>query len=368
MKILYLNLTSGIAGDMLLAAVISSGAVSENFLNKKFHALRRLGVKPPYIKVKKDLTRHPPAFSLIVPDDYHFESPYAIRRIIERFPSDKSVRDFALNALDELISAEARVHKIPRSKVHFHQLNSKDTLIDILGFAIALNEISPDKVIATPLNIGRPNPATLEIIRRARHTKIPVYSDCPDFELATPTGTAILKTMKPEFSDLGSVEVKSYGFGAGLARIPSRHNILRLIIAGDETHAPRFSGKKFSPTGNSNLILIETNIDDMPPEKFPSVTDGILRLGALDVWLENILMKGGRPAVKLCALVRGGGGGGGESAAQLEEVSFFILKNTTSAGVRFTPYSRLSLPRIESRLVKKYRLPDGKTRTKPEMR
>ncbi len=340
---------------MFLAALISSGAVSENFLNKKFSPLSRQGIRPPYIKVKRNNHFHPPAFSLAVPDDYHFESPFDIERIIKKFPSEKPVRDFALLCLEKLIRAESRVHKIPTKKVHFHQLNSKDTLIDILGAAIALSEISPDKIIASPLNLGRPNPAALEIIKSAH---IPSYSDCPDYELSTPTGVAILSALKPSFESLGAIEVCSYGFGAGTTEIPTRRNdnILRVIIGKTESHTPRFSDGKLTRT-NEPLVLIETNIDDMLPEKFPSVQDGLIRLGALDAWLENIIMKHGRPAVKLCVLVR---------RNDLERFSFFILKNTTTSGVRFTPYSRLSLPRFQTKNFKKILLPDGKIRQKAE--
>lgn len=367
MKILHLNLSNGIAGDMILAALVSAG-VPKKFLEKALAPLTRLGVSAPHVRFASVEKNGLPALSVSVPGDFHFENPSHIARVIKKLPASRHsggisdgtfalARKTALRALDLLVSAESRAHKIPRDRVHFHELNSKDTLIDILGAAIALAYLAPDKIIATPVNIGRANPAALSILKTAG---IPVYSDEPSRELATPTGAAILAAFSPSFERLCAVEIISFGAGAGSSNIPGRDNILRVIVGQTETHAPRFARNNFSKSAPPQpVILVETNIDDMSPELYPSVQSRLIESGALDAWLENIIMKRGRPAVKLCCLAR---------PADIERISFFILKNTTSSGVRFVPYSRVSLPRAESAVMKKYRLPDGDTRVKPERR
>ncbi|MDI6756478.1 MAG: LarC family nickel insertion protein [Endomicrobiia bacterium] len=367
MKILHLNLSNGIAGDMILAALVSAG-VPKKILEKFLEPLSRLGVDAPHAQFVRVEKSGLPALSVSVPGDFHFENPSHIARVIKKLTASRSsggisagtaaaARKTALGALDLLVSAESRAHKIHRSRVHFHELNSKDTLIDILGSAFALAYLAPDKIIATPVNIGRANPAALSILKTAG---IPVYSDEPSRELATPTGAAILAAFSPSFENLPAVEVISFGGGAGSSVIPGRDNILRVIVGQTETHSPHFGRNNFSNTAPLQpVILVETNIDDMNPELYPSVQRRLIESGALDVWLENIIMKHGRPAVKLCCLAR---------PADIERVSFFILKNTTSSGVRFVSYSRVSLPRRQSAVMKKYRLPDGKIRIKPERR
>ncbi|PKN02266.1 MAG: hypothetical protein CVU77_00255 [Elusimicrobia bacterium HGW-Elusimicrobia-1] len=365
MKILHLNLSNGIAGDMTLAALVSVG-VPRSALSKALSPLSRIGIPAPHLRFSSVEKHHLPALSVSVPGDFHFKNPRAIARVIKKLPAVRGTglgagavaraKKTALRALDMLVEAEARAHRVACDAVHFHELNSKDTLIDILGSALALEYISPEKITSTPVNIGRANPAALSILKTAA---IPVYSDEPSRELTTPTGAAILAAFSPSFEPLGAVEILSFGGGAGTCEIPGRDNILRVIVGQTETHSPRFLPAISDKAAPRPIILVETNIDDMNPEIYPSIQSRLIEAGALDAWLENIIMKHGRPAVKLCCLAR---------PADVERLSSIIIENTTSNAVRFTDYSRISLPRSISSRKKALSLPSGRRREKPENR
>lgn len=366
MKILHLNLSNGIAGDMTLAALVSAG-VPRNALSKALSPLSRIGVPAPHLRFSSVEKNRLPALSVLVPGDFRFKNPKAIAQVVQKLPAVRvaglgaeavaRAKKTALRALDMLVEAEARAHGISRAAVHFHELNSKDTLIDILGSALALEYLSPEKITSTPVNIGRANPAALSILKTAG---IPLYSDEPSRELATPTGAAILAAVSPSFEPLGAVEILSFGGGAGTCEIPGRDNILRVIVGQTETHAPRFARDNFTKSAPPQpVILVETNIDDMNPELYPAIQNRLIESGALDAWLENIIMKQGRPAIKLCCLSR---------PADIEKLSSIIIEDTTSAAVRFTEYSRISLPRSVSSREKVLSLPSGKRRVKSESR
>jgi hypothetical protein len=365
MKLLHLNLSNGAAGDMLLAALVSAGVPRKSLINA-LRPLSRIGVPAPHVRFLSVEKRHLPALAVSVPGDFHFKDPLEIAQIIKKLPIARGAglgasafaraKITALRALDMLVDAESRAHKIPRAKVHFHELNSKDTLIDILGSALAIEYMAPDKITSTPLNIGRANPAALYILKTVG---IPVYSDEPRHELATPTGAAILAAISPSFEALGALEILSFGGGAGTSQIPGRDNILRVIVGQTETHSPRYLRSISGKPAPRPIILMETNIDDMNPELYPSIQTKLIETGALDAWLENIIMKHGRPAVKLCCLSR---------PADMEKLSSIIIENTTSNAVRFTDYSRISLPRGFSGGKKVLSLPDGGRREKSEQR
>jgi len=284
-----------------------------------------------------------------------------IVRIIGRSGLDDGVKERALAIFETIARAESRVHATPVEKVHFHEVGAVDSIVDIVGAAIAFEELAIDEVAASPLNLGSgsvqtehgvlpvPAPATALILEG-----VPTYSEGAGRELTTPTGAAILKTLAGKFGPQPLMTVKKTGHGAGGAELAGRPNILRLFI-GETEGAP----------GETRLMELQTNIDDMNPQIYPLVSEMLFKAGALDVFITPIQMKKGRPASLLTVLCPPGASG------KLEQI---IFKNTSTLGIRRLEVSRVCLERGYAQVKTRYGpvqvkiglLPGGASKSAPE--
>jgi uncharacterized protein (TIGR00299 family) protein len=227
---------------------------------------------------------------------------------------------------------------------------------------IGLDILGIKKIYSSPLNLGSgtiktehgiipvPAPATVELLKG-----VPVYSSDIKFELTTPTGAVLISSLASGFGPLPEMNILKTGCGAGNKDIKDRPNILRLFI-GDEAKKKKV---------DNEIAVIETNIDDMKPEVYEYVMDKLFKAGALDVFLTQIIMKKGRPAVKLTVL---------SEEAKKDKMISIILKETTSIGLRFYNAGRKVLQReiksVETKYgvirVKESRLGDEIVRVSPE--
>ncbi len=168
---------------------------------------------------------------------------------------------------EAIASAEARVHGTTIDHIHFHEVGAIDSIVDIVGSAIALDLLGVDRFVSSPVPTGRgkvriahglcavPTPGTLELLKG-----IPLADSDVEFELTTPTGAALLKCVVDEFGPLPPVVVRSIGYGAGTKDFPDRANVLRVIV-GEATSADA------SHRGDQDrVILLETNLDDVTAE------------------------------------------------------------------------------------------------------
>jgi uncharacterized protein (TIGR00299 family) protein len=245
--------------------------------------------------------------------------------------------------MKSLFQTEAKVHGTSLGKVHLHELGAVDCLVDVFGTLIALRLLGVEAVYSSPVNLGGgtvqtnhgvlpvPAPATAELLRR-----IPVYSSGIPFELTTPTGAALLKSLSQAFGDMPAFVPELIGIGAGNRNIEGTANVLRVWIGekSDEEHA-----------GRETITMIETNIDDMSPQVYEYVMDRLFQKGALDVYTTQILMKKSRPAIKLSILCR---------RSERDELTRTVLQETTSIGVRYCEMSRAVLGRRYMQVVTKY--------------
>jgi len=215
MKIAYINCAGGVAGDMILAALFGLGFSPEK-VEKKIKAALPPGCPDWKLLVKDSEVNHLPGKKVRIVGEGHWQSPSEMKKIISGIGLASKVKKLAGKILQTLITAEARVHRIKTKDVHFHEINSIDTLIDILGAAYLLNELSPEKIICSAINLGRPAPATLEIVRM-RH--ITVFSSNPRQEMATPTGLAIVANVVDDFGDMPKVKILGAGYGIGTKKI-----------------------------------------------------------------------------------------------------------------------------------------------------
>lgn len=333
MRIAYFDCFSGISGDMTIAAFLDAG-LSFAALTKQIAKLKLKGYELKKSKAVRGVLAGT-KFDCIARDDSSnsHRSLKEILGIIDKSSLAERVKKTALDIFTKIGEAEAKAHGIGRnSDIRLHELGGIDSIIDIVGTAIAIDELGIDEVYASAISLGRaaintkhglmpvPAPATLELLKGAP-TKI---SDV-ESELVTPTGAGILRALSKGFGPSPQMEVDRIGYGAGSRELPGLPNMLRIII-----------GNAVRSFDEDRVVVIETNIDDMSPQSFEYLFERMLGVGALDVYTTNIQMKKSRPAFKLTVLAE---------PRDLERISRAIFKETTTIGVRFYEAARFKLER-----------------------
>ncbi len=318
--IAYVDIISGISGDMFLAALIDAG-FSVNKLKKE---LKKLGIEFE-IEAKKEKDVIEGTSLYIHSEDKKERNLNDILKIIDESSIDEDVKQKAKEIFRKLAKIEAKIHGISIDKVHFHELGAVDTIVDIVGSLIAMKNLGIEKLYSSPVLLGKgkvkcrhgilpvPAPATLELLKG----KPVVFSSIPA-ELTTPTGAALL-SMAEFFHPEMEVEKIGYGMGKKKFDFP---NVLRIII-----------GREIDKDG---VYIIETNVDDMNPEIFPYVIEKLIEAGALDAFVMPIMMKKGRTGFLLKVLV---------THEKMEEVKKILFEETTTFGMRFWKARRDKLER-----------------------
>jgi len=326
----YLDCVGGLAGDMLLAALLDAGADLE-----RLRAVpRALGVGGVEIEVERVERQAIGALHLRVETRDQAHRDYReIRRIVEAADLPERARARSLAAFARLAEAEGRIHGVPPEDVHFHELGSLDALVDVCGAFVLLDELGVEGVVSSPLPFARglteaahgilplPAPATLELLRGAELVGVDTEA-----ELVTPTGAAIAATIVDEWGGLPALALERVGYGAGTKDLTDRPNILRLVL-GEAAERP-----------GGRVALLETNLDDFSPELVPDAVDRCFAAGALDVWTVPVQMKKGRPGFVLSVLAR---------PAVEAQVARVLLEETSALGVRVSRLDRYELEREE---------------------
>lgn len=360
MKIAYLDTIAGISGDMTLGAFVAAGVPLEQLqseleqLNLSGYLLKtetviRKGIAG--IKLTVEITNQP---------KYHRHLK-DIHQIIDKSNLSEKIKDNSKKIFYELAKAEANVHNTTIEKIHLHEVGALDAIVDIVGTAICLDLLQIERVYSSPVKLGSggfvntehgkmpiPTPATVELLKGYPT----ILTDIP-FELTTPTGAAIVKALSGGIIPFEKMKIQNIGYGAGSRDMGEIPNLLRLFIAE-------------LPSGSSDedLVIIETNIDDMNPEIYPYVIEKLLEAGAHDVYLVPVIMKKGRPGILLSALT---------SKSKLDTISEIFFKQTTTLGLRIKEVGRKKLFRTSKLLctslgeVKiKVIIQGGKERIAPE--
>lgn len=343
-KVAYLDCIGGIAGDMLLAALIDAGAPRER-LNDIVTMLELPGVEIEVGRVE----RHGIGalqVAVHVHDHQHRRAYAAIRELIGRAPLPDRARQRSMEAFRRLAEVEGEIHGVPAEQVHFHEVGGVDALVDVCGVMLLLEELGIERVCCAPLPYSRglvsaahgvlpvPAPATLGLL-----TGAPLVGVETEAELVTPTGAAIAATVVDSWGVLPPLVLERVGYGAGASELADRPNLLRVVLGTAEAAA------------RSELVLLETNLDDLNPELVPDAMERCLAAGALDIWTVPAQMKKGRPGLVLTALTRPG-----DEAA----VARGMLEETSTLGVRLSRWQRYELER-EERIVE---LDSGSVRVK----
>jgi uncharacterized protein (TIGR00299 family) protein len=348
---------SGVSGDMTLGALLDLGLPVE-WLRSFVNGLRvaEIGVESERVmRCGIACTR----LVLTLPHEHAHRHLRDVVEIIDGAGVAPTVRDRAVAAFTALAEAEAEVHGTTPERVHVHEVGALDAIVDILGVMAACEEMGYSAFYTRPLALGRgwaemahgrfpvPPPAVLKLVQGLPVSDVPLEGEC-----TTPTGAAIVRTLTggrqapPTFVPLAS------GFGAGTRDPDDRPNCLRLVVVDD---VPR----------SAELLVMQTDVDDLSPEYVPPLVAEVLSAGALDCTITPTLMKKGRPGMRVEALC---------GVSDAEEVRDALFRASTSIGVRWWAVEREALDRREERVewrghpvrVKRSALPGGGERAKPE--
>jgi len=365
MRILYYDCFAGISGDMNLGAMIDLG-VDPGFLTGE---LQKLNIKGFHLEISTDSRRGISGTKATVviedPENEKHRHLHHIEELINKSTLSETVKETSLRIFDLIAEAEAKVHRIDKQKVHFHEVGALDSIADIVGAAICLDYLNVDKVMASPIQLGGgtvkcahgimpvPAPATAEIVRH-----IPVRAGLVQHEATTPTGAAILVAIVDEFTEQINFPIHKIAYGIGQRDISEVPNVLRVYLSEYV--------KDQNDAETEEAWMIECNIDDMNPEWYEFLFQKLFEAGASDVFLTPIIMKKSRPANTLSVLC---------TKELLPELKSIIFLNSTSIGVREYAVTKTILDRydreIETALGKvhiKYCTFQGKEiRVKPEI-
>ena len=366
MKTLYLDIFSGISGDMFLGALIDLGVNSEQLRQElaklelegyhihagKAQQSQIQGVKfDVYVESEHEHQEHDPE----APDHHgHHHHPDAggdaggdahphvheqapahrhgrnfaqIKALIQASPFSDWVRQKAVAVFGRIAIAEGKIHGRPAEEVQFHEVGAIDSIVDIVGACLALEMLGKPRVLAAPVVDGTgwiqcahgrmpiPVPATLAILG----TRDIAITQCEEpFELVTPTGAALLAEFVESFAPMAGLIAARIGYGLGSRPTQTRPNVLRAILGEDTAKTTR-------DWETDTIAVLETNLDNLNAEILGHFMEQALAAGALDVFYTSIQMKKNRPGICLSVLC---------DTAQSDQFAELILRETSALGVR----------------------------------
>lgn len=329
----WIDASAGVAGDMLLGALIDAGA-DPGFAQQCIDA-----VLPDSVRLRTErVTRAGIAATKVHVDLLVDDPPHRTWRTISRMLGDadlpEPVRQNATAVFARLADAEAQVHGTSAEEVHFHEVGALDSIADVVGVCAALHDLGIESLTGSRVAVGSGT-------TRAAHGRIPVPVPAVtrlaagweiiaggEGELTTPTGMALMATLCDSCTDLPALRMEVVGLGAGTKDFHGRANVTRILIGERAEPVPGDDGDP--------AVLIEANVDDLDPRLWPGVLAELMSAGASDAWLVPITMKKGRPATTLAVLAHPA------AAARLRDL---IFERTSTIGVRQQDYRKYAMPR-----------------------
>lgn len=357
-KILYLDCFSGISGDMMIGALLDAG-LDMGYLSKELEKLELEGYRIKNSNVMAGVISAV-KFDVEITGKQIERKYSAIKDLIIKSGLTEEVKKTSLDIFENIAAAEARIHGRDIADVHFHEVGAIDSIVDIAGTAIGLHRLNIEKTFCSPVPLGNgnintahgklpiPAPATLEILKG-----VPVYAGDFDFEVTTPTGAGIVKSLACGFERFMDMEIESIGYGAGSKGISGHShshsnilpNVLRLFVGNQ-------SGMNKKSEHRNDTVILSTNIDDSSPEIMGYVMERLLEEETVrDVWLEHIYMKKNRPALKLSVIC---------GLKEEKAIMHIIFEETSTIGIRREKIDRYCL----ERKIEKIKLPYGEVEIK----
>jgi len=334
---------AGISGDMLLCSLVDLGADQNKIINgikesEKFFSNSTIK-KIAFEKIQKHGVQ---AFQLIleIEENFHEKKGSEIKKAIidsvSKIGLSEKAKSFAESCIDTLISSESVIHGIPEESVHFHEASSIDTLVDIVGITIALEDLClfDEKIVCLPVSVGggsvtfshgtmsNPASAILEIFK---NSNLIIKGNDANEELTTPTGACILVNLtNGSVHFYPSIKVDSIGYGAGQKDFQTFSNVLK-IIRGTENYFKTDSVK-----------ILETNVDDVSGEILGNLIEKIMERGALDASIYNGITKKGRPTHLVSVIC---------TDENVDKITDTLVLETGTLGIRISTSDRFIVPR-----------------------
>ncbi|HYA67767.1 MAG TPA: nickel pincer cofactor biosynthesis protein LarC [Acidimicrobiales bacterium] len=298
-RVAWFHCFAGIAGDMALGSLLDAGADFDEVIalvdRLPFHGW---GLRAePVLRAGVAATRA----VVEVTDDVVVRTHAHIVGLVQEARLPPRVARRALDAFAALAEVEGHLHRRSPDQVHFHEVGSHDTIIDVVGTAAALEVLEVDEVSSSAVATGtgtvrsahgflpNPSPAVVRLLRGA-----PTWGRDLQIELTTPTGAAILAALVSHFGPLPPMRIESTGFGAGTAEVDGLPNCTQVVV-----------GESLSTGGGAgqSVVLLEANLDDATGEVLAHAVEVLLDAGAYDAWVTPVVMKKGRPGHVVSVLV-----------------------------------------------------------------
>jgi pyridinium-3,5-bisthiocarboxylic acid mononucleotide nickel chelatase len=335
-RLLYLDCFSGISGDMMVGALCDLGVEPATIETE----LRKLSLGKTRLHFERQARRGISGIKFLVEEPAPRKHRHTHYEVIRKLIGESGLSDFvtqkARAIFERIAVAEAKIHGVPVETVAFHEVGAIDSIADIVGACVALEELGKPRVLVSALREGRgwidcahgrfplPAPATLEILRG-----VEIESVDEPWESITPTGAAIVREFAESFGPMPRLEIERVGYGIGTRDLEQRPNVLRAIFGRTTEGMP-------NELETDTIIEIETQLDDLSPELTGAATERLFALGALDVTLTPVQMKKNRPGVQLSVLC--------EPALEAKIVHAMLVE-TSAFGVRRSEKRRYKLER-----------------------
>jgi len=350
---LYLDCFSGASGDMILGALIdlglpmdalkgALGSLAIEYGDISAGRVMRAGISSTKFQV------HPPPPSeagaasagQALHKHYHLKG---IVNAIGRSNLKPEGQDRAIQLFERLAEAEAAIHETPIEKVHLHEVGALDSIIDIVGAVYGFDYFGIDDIVSSPLNVGGgtvhcahgelpvPAPATARLLKG-----VPVYSKGTS-EMLTPTGALLVTGYAKAFGPLPPMRIEQIGYGAGDRDPKGTPNVLR-IMKGERAEA-------IAADTPERVVKIECEIDDMNPQLFGPLMDGLLAAGAVDAFYTPVQMKKGRPGTLVTVIA---------APARRQALIDVLFRESTTIGVRYEEMARACLDRAVETVTTPY--------------
>jgi uncharacterized protein (TIGR00299 family) protein len=334
---------AGISGDMLLCSFVDLGADKNKIINgvkqsEKYFSNSSIK-KIDFKKIQKHGIQSTELI-LEIDEDFHEKKGSEIKKAIidsiRTIELSEKAKTFAESCIDTLILSESKIHGIPEDSVHFHEASSIDTLVDIVGITIALDdlELFGEKIVCMPISVGagsvtfshgimsNPTSAILEIFK---NSNLIIKGSTTNDELTTPTGACILVNLaKHAIEFYPSMKINLIGYGAGQKNFDSFSNVLKIVQGTENTF------------GIDSIKILETNVDDVSGEILGNLIEKIMKKGAMDVSIFHGITKKGRPTNLVSVIC---------NDEQVDEIVDTLVLETGTLGIRISECNRFTVPR-----------------------
>lgn len=347
MKILYIECSMGVAGDMLMGALYE--LLNDEDRKKFTDKMNSLGIEGLHVEAVPSVKCGINGTHMNVTIDGHEEleshhaehhhhhgaSMHDIRHVIDAAGISENVKKNAVEVYECIAQAESRVHGKSADEIHFHEVGSKDAMADVIGCCMLIDIIGADRIVVSPVTTGFgnvrcahgilpvPAPATALILN-----DVPLRAGSIEGELCTPTGAALVKHYADEFGNMPQMTVSRIGYGMGTKDFAAA-NCVRVFVGIQATRTAK------------TIVQLCCNIDDMTAEELGYAAELLMDEGALDVYTTAIGMKKSRPGTLLTVMCR---------EEDRERIAGLIFRNTATLGMRVYHCERMILERSEKTL------------------